>query len=170
MKPTMYCITTSSPGKLAILARPRGNEWLEDEIAGFAQAGITVVVSLLTNEEASELGLANEGDVVTDKGLEFINFPITDYNVPKSQHAVFQLVATLNDLLSDGKSVGVHCRQGIGRSSLIVACILSLTDGDIDQCFKQISAARGTTVPDTAEQREWVRTFADTFSTQTLNR
>jgi protein-tyrosine phosphatase len=143
---------------------------LDDEIAALAETGLSLVVSLLTNEEIDELGLDNEGDLVTSQGLEFINFPITDYDVPASQQAVFQLVATLDDLLSRGKSVGIHCRQGIGRSSLVAACVLSLANADIDQCFKQISEARGTTVPDTPEQRAWVRTFAGTYSTQTTHR
>ena len=33
MTPKVYWISNNSPGKLALVPRPRGNEWLEDEIA-----------------------------------------------------------------------------------------------------------------------------------------
>ena len=38
-------------GKLAIAARPRGGDWLGDEIEAWRRLGIATVVSLLTPEE-----------------------------------------------------------------------------------------------------------------------
>ena len=82
-----------------------------------------------------------------------------DYGVPESPNAVQAFVEELEGLLVDGKSVAIHCRQGIGRSSLIAACLLS-SHCDVDDSFKRISAARGTRVPDTEAQTQWVRSFA----------
>jgi protein-tyrosine phosphatase len=163
MTPKVYWISNNSPGKLALVPRPRGNEWLEDEIADLSALGFDVVVSLLTPPENVELGLANEGDLVRAQGLTFISFPIDDYNVPNSGVAVAQLVDELDAFLSRGKTVGVHCRQSIGRSSVIVACLLARSIQDVDECFKLIEKARGTHVPDTIEQKNWVRSFAQTF-------
>ena len=169
MRPTIHTIGGHWPGKLLILSRPRGNEWLEDELQGLAQAGVDVMVSLLTDHENHELGLEQEFLVAESKSLDFISFPITDYGVPESQQEVFELVLTLDEFLSQGKTVGIHCRQGIGRSSLITACLLCLSNDDVDQCFKKIAHARGTNVPDTEEQKEWVRTFAHAITSQTIN-
>src|SRR5262245_48657813 len=132
MKPNIYMLGGLWLGKLAIVGRPRGNEWLRDEIDELAKAGIDVVVSLLGHSESLELGLDQEAVIARRSGLRFINFPIPDYGVPASSQQVFDLVLTLDELLSRGQTVAIHCRQGIGRSSLIAACLLSLSNEDID--------------------------------------
>ncbi len=160
LRPDIYWIDGPWRGKLAILARPRGDDWLEDEVEGWKTAGVDVVVSVLTSAEESELGLTSEAEIVKRAGLTYISFPITDYSVPASKIPMQQLAAQLNDQLSRGACIGVHCRQGIGRSSLVAACTL-VTSGESPQSvFEHIEQARGRSVPDTAEQKEWVVSFA----------
>ena len=160
MKPDVYWINGPWPGKLAILARPRGEDWLEDEVVGWKDAGVDVVVSMLTPEENYELGLIDERKLVERHGLTFINFPIGDYSVPTSKNEVRQLVSQLEESLTHGKSVGVHCRQGIGRSSLVAACVLVMSGETPETAFQKITTARGKPVPDTPEQKNWVSAFA----------
>src|SRR5215472_3224195 len=62
--------------RLAITPRPRGEDWLEDDIRLLQRAGIDVVVSALTQVEAEELGLLREGQCCQNNGLEFHSFPI----------------------------------------------------------------------------------------------
>ena len=161
MKPDVYWINGPWPGRLAILARPRGADWLEDEVAGWKDAGVDVVVSLLTRGEDSELGLVDERKLVQQHGLTFISFPIADYSVPTSTTELRQLVSTLEQTLQRGTSVGIHCRQGIGRSSVVAACVLVTSGESPSTAFQNISNARGRPVPDTSEQRNWVTTFAN---------
>jgi protein-tyrosine phosphatase len=160
MKPDVYWIEGPWPGKLAILARPRGADWLNDEVVEWKNAGLDVVVSLLTQAEDAELGLSNEREFVQEKGLTFISFPIADYSVPASKRITRQLVDKLTTSLFRGDSVGIHCRQGIGRASLVAACVLVTSGESANIAFQQIQEARGLSVPDTAEQREWVSSFA----------
>jgi protein-tyrosine phosphatase len=160
MKPDVYWINGPWPGKLAILARPRGADWLEDEVTGWKDAGVNVVVSLLTPGEHSELGLNQEDEIVKRKGLTFVRFPIADYSVPTSKEVTRQLVDKLEGWLSRGRRVGIHCRQGIGRSSLVAACVLVSSGESSKLAFQHIETARGLSVPDTREQKEWVASFA----------
>lgn len=160
MKSDVYWIKGSWPGKLAILARPRGADWLDDEVAGWKQAGLNVVVSLLTSDEESELDLLNEAELAKRNGLSFISFPISDYSVPNSKKVTRQLVGKLKEQLLHGNAVGIHCRQGIGRSSLIAACVLVTSGESPREAFQEIQRARGRTVPDTDEQTSWVSSFA----------
>jgi len=37
------------------MARPRGGDWLQDEILALKRSGISILVSLLTPEEEDEL-------------------------------------------------------------------------------------------------------------------
>lgn len=160
MKPNIYWIPGPWLGKLAILGRPRGGDWLIDEVEGWRDAGVQVVVSLLSKEETLELGLADEARLVHNNGLKFFSFPINDYDVPASETAVRQLVSGLEELLAQGDNIGIHCRAGVGRSSLVAACLFVDHGEDTEISFQRISTARGLAVPDTLAQREWVNEFA----------
>ena len=51
---------------------------------------------------------------------------------------------------------GVHCRQGLGRSALLAACVLVVGGVDVPTAIDRLTKARGCAVPETAEQREWI--------------
>lgn len=165
MEPKLYWISNSSPGRLAISVRPRGGDWLEDEVAGWRKQGIDVVVSLLTPSENEELNLKGEAGFSKAKGILFVSFPIEDRGVPPPSAKVEQLVAQLGSEIQQGKNVAVHCRQGIGRSSLISAALLISAGEDVEQALKAIGKARGLEVPETAEQRLWLEHFARAHAT-----
>jgi hypothetical protein len=79
---TSYLIKGPWPGELAIIPRPRGGDWLEDEVRSLRQDGFQIVVSMLTREEAEELDLTQEDAIVRDHGLQFLNYPVPDRGVP----------------------------------------------------------------------------------------
>src|SRR5579859_4484988 len=117
MRPELYWIEGPWPGKLAISGRPRGNEWLEDEVEGWKASGIDTVVSLLTSDEEQDLGLKDENRLANLNALEFIPFPVADRSVPPDFDKAVQLIRTIEAQLVAGKSIALHCRQGIGRST-----------------------------------------------------
>ena len=82
-----------------------------------------------------------------------------DVDLPKTQ-TVKEISLLLRDQLWEGKSVAIHCRQGVGRSALLSACVLALLGVDPGEGFQRIAAARKCPVPDTEEQRAWVIGFA----------
>ena len=168
MKTELYWIDGPWSGKLAIVPRPRGGDWLEDEVGAWRQAGLDVVVSLLTQDEVADLDLTQEAKLSRAKGIEFVVFPIPDRSVPLSRKDTVELVKILHTLLAEGKNVGAHCRQGIGRSALLAACLLVFAGIEPKTAFRHVSVARGSVVPETLEQRDWVIAFArelsDTFS------
>src|SRR6185295_405482 len=100
------------PGRLGILPRPRGGDWLADEVRSWRAAGVDVVASLLTPDEVTELDLQEEANHSREEGLEFHTFPIPDRGVPWSRREFAEFVRGLEKALESGKSVGVHCRQG----------------------------------------------------------
>lgn len=164
MKTEYYWIAGPWKGRLAIVPRPRGGDWLEDEIHSWQEAGLNTIVSLLTTDEVDEFGLDGEEELSQAQDIEFISFPIPDREVPTSREAMIALVHKLEPALASGKSVGLHCRQGIGRSSLIAACVLIASGENPVEVFERISTARGRPVPDTVEQKEWVKALAPELS------
>ena len=160
MRTELYWIDGLPFGRLAIMPRPRGSDWLEDEIRAWRQSGVDVVVSLLTPDEQAELSLREEPDLCRANDIAFVSFPILDRSVPPSSEAFAGLVADLAGRLAGGKGVAVHCRQGIGRAALVVIGVLSAAGVDVEAAIERVGAARGRTVPETPEQRRWVADFA----------
>src|SRR5439155_24077354 len=109
MQPEIYWIPSPWPGRLAVLPRPRGGDWLEDEINGFREAGVDVMVSALEEPEEAMLELSEESELCRAKGIEFFSFPIPDGTAPTSEKAVGELVRLLETRLAAGKNVAIHC-------------------------------------------------------------
>src|SRR5687768_10191990 len=112
----LYWVEGPWPGRLALAARPRGGEWLEDEITSWGRAGVNTVVSLLMPEEENDLELAPEASIVQGKGMRFLSFPIPDRQVPDSESKLTAALGKLEAELAAGRNVVLHCRQGIGRT------------------------------------------------------
>jgi protein-tyrosine phosphatase len=160
MSDSVFWIPGTWPGRLGIVLRPRGGDWLEDEIRVWKAAGIDGVVSALTPGEVRELELGAEGTFCEALGIRFRSFPIPDRGVPSAVEAVRGLVADLTASLEAGHNVVAHCRQSIGRAAIIVALVLTSSGQDPARAFEAVEKARGCPVPDTAEQRVWVEAVA----------
>jgi protein-tyrosine phosphatase len=160
---TVYWIGESSSGRMGIRPRPRGGDWLEDEVISLRQSKVDAVVSLLEPVEVSELELMREEEFCQKHGIAFHSFSIPDRQVPGSLPATRRFVGQLVSLLSGGKNLVIHCRQGIGRSSLIAACALVEQGYSVADAFEIIELARGCQVPDTQEQRDWLRRFIQAY-------
>jgi protein-tyrosine phosphatase len=152
MPSDLYWIETGSPLRLAIMARPRAGDWLEDEIDHWRREGVGVVVSLLEAHEVVELGLQEEERLCAASGVEFIANPIPDRGVPDPKEAV----RLARRVMTLAKPTAIHCRAGIGRSSVIAATILRLGGMEGEAAFDAIERARGLAVPDTEAQRDWL--------------
>jgi protein-tyrosine phosphatase len=164
MQPNVFWITGPWRGRLGVVLRPRGGDWLRDETTAWREAGIDEVVSLLEPEEEKELALEGEAAAAAASEVGFTAFPIRDRGVPPSRELVADLVNRTLTTLKTGRNVAVHCRQGIGRSALIVGAILVADGQDPDTAFRIVKEARGIDVPETVEQRQWLQGFASWLS------
>jgi protein-tyrosine phosphatase len=160
MKPEIYWIDGPWQGRLAIVGRPRGNDWLEDEVRAWKASGIDAIVSLLTADEEVELGLESEKQLSKSAGILHASFPVPDRSVPRDYGESVRLIREIEGWLAEGKNVALHCRQGIGRSGVLAACLLVSAGLQPDSAFARLREARGCTVPETEEQREWVMQFS----------
>jgi protein-tyrosine phosphatase len=155
----IYPIPLKQSGKIAIISRPRGNELLEESIEFLKNSEFHVIVSALMKEEEEELGLTNEREVCTQFNIEFFQFSIDDRGVPSSYKLLEQFCETLALKIHDGLSVGIHCRAGIGRSSLIAACTMIHLDYNSFDALNLISISRNLKVPDTSAQENWIEEY-----------
>jgi hypothetical protein len=103
--------------RLGIMPRPRGNDWLSDDLRILRQAGVDVIVSALTALEAEELGLAAEAQECAQNGLLFISFPIEDRSVPTSRTDYWCAGQPITGTLKKRK--GYRCSLPGGNRALV---------------------------------------------------
>lgn len=156
MKAELYWIPEAQGGRLAVMPRPRGGEWLEDEVRAWGLAGVDRVVSLLTQAEMVELDLKKEPGLCQAYQVGYLSHPIPDRRIPASTIAAVALLKNINQWLQQGENVAIHCRMGIGRAALIAAGVLIVQGLEAPGALAAVGKARGVEVPDTEEQKQWV--------------
>lgn len=160
MSHRIFWVKAPPPGRLGVMARPRGNDFLAGDMAAVRQSGVDIVVSMLEAHEAKRLGLAEEERHCLDAGMEFVSLPVEDHNVPSSMTDTHAAIAALADRLAAGKAVAAHCFAGLGRSPLMIGLLLIHRGNAVRETFEMISTARGWEVPEMTEQLAWAESYA----------
>jgi len=142
---------------------PRAWVGLSEQVHSLKQEGVETLVSLLTSPEVVDFDLQQEEEHCATCGIEFISFPIPDTHTPASKTDTLELAIRLANSVKSGKGVAIHCFGGIGRSSLIAACVLAVLGIGPEEAFRRITRSRGFEVPQTHEQKEWVYEFVSTM-------
>ncbi|MEZ4436430.1 MAG: tyrosine protein phosphatase [bacterium] len=153
-------VAATRPGRLGTAARPRGGAWLDDELRGWRAAGVERVVSMLTEPEVAELELGDAAAAAARAGLRLVRVPVVDRGLPGSSRVVAAAAGEAAAVLRGGGGVVTHCRQGIGRASMMAAAVLIELGVEWSAALGAIEAARGRSIPDTREQRAWVEQYA----------
>ncbi|MBL0743948.1 phosphatase domain-containing putative toxin [Chryseolinea lacunae] len=157
MHTKIYWLHTYAHGaKLGIMARPRGNDWLDTEINNLKKQNVKVLITLLELHEVRELGLQQEEHLCSQYDITYFNFPIPDRGVPAIGNKTEDLIRSVQQRLELGQSIVIHCRMGIGRSSIIAGAVMLKTMQNPKNILFHISNIRGLSVPDTAEQTKWL--------------
>lgn len=112
------------PGKLAGSSRPGGyridvDEYVLADLTEMHHKGVRVLISL--NPMAEEFG-----ELCKRAHLQWCYFPINDFSVPADKESFRQLVASAIEHMEHDRPVCVHCQAGIGRTGLLLTCILGV--------------------------------------------
>ncbi len=157
--PTVHWVSGIGTARLGLMARPRGGEWLDQEISALRQSQVDTLVSLLEPTEVRELELKEESSLCAKVGIAFRAIPIPDRGVPESFSRLAPVISELHAELLHAKAVVIHCRAGIGRTGLVAGCLLHCLGVPYKDIFHLLSRSRGVAVPDTSAQIEWVERF-----------
>jgi hypothetical protein len=82
MSVDIFWIPCDTPGRIGIATRPRGGDWLKDDIESLHNTGTDLLVSMLTPEESRELELDMEEKLCQAEGIDYQLVPIPDRGVP----------------------------------------------------------------------------------------
>ena len=129
----------------------------------FESFGITHFVDL------TEEGELEPYDKMLYSGASYQRFPIRDVSVPKSMDDVRKLVKRIIKIVSNNPEakVYIHCWGGVGRTGLIVGCLLGElcelsydeTMAKLEQLFLACPKSAKRETPETAEQRDFIAKF-----------
>ena len=153
----IYWIEKNGKTNWGISPAPGGGDKLQEELQGWHSLRVHTVVSLLTNEEVNELDLQEEEQLCRKYMFEYIQFPIKDMGVPHDTAGISALIEKLNFRLETANTVLIHCRGGIGRSSIIAGALLLRRAHTLENAMKKISEQRGCEVPETEGQKQWLK-------------
>lgn len=106
-----------------------GFDWKRDLAVDLDEVrvwGAAAVVSLTEKHEMELLGVADLETAVAARGMEWFHLPIPDVTAPGEEFEQRWCTAgaRLRSLLTDGESVFIHCRGGLGRAGTVAARLL----------------------------------------------
>ena len=128
-------------------------------LARFREAGINSFIDL------TEKGELPEYRHLLPVHTRYLRSPIADTHVPASANQILELLSDISTAIQAKRCLYLHCRQGIGRTGLVVGCYLADEGGDGKLAIRELNrlwaqSARSTSwpkVPQTAEQADYIR-------------
>jgi predicted protein tyrosine phosphatase len=151
---------TFAPGRWRPGLDPASDTLVEDDLRRLRDAlGTRVLVTLTEAFEMRSLGIPELLATARRMRIRSIWFPVPDVTAPSDLPATRRVVAQVLDAMSEGKTVVVHCRGGLGRSGTIAACCLVARGRAPDEAIEIVRAARPGAV-EVRDQVDFVRRFA----------
>jgi ADP-ribosylglycohydrolase len=100
--------------------------------------------------------------------IEYLRKPIRDHGLPEKREHMMEILDCLHDAVRSGRPAYVHCRAGIGRTGMVVGCLLverGLTGeqalDELARLWQQSERSRfWPSVPETQAQTDYVRRWA----------
>jgi dolichol-phosphate mannosyltransferase len=148
------------PDRLLAGEHPAGfGQDVRERLERLHLAGIDAFFDLTEEGEEPEYGS------LLPAGVEYRRFPIGDQGVPLNVSETRALLTAIQDALARRRRVYLHCRAGIGRTGLVVGCLLAEESGDGKKALARLNelwqqSARAThqpRIPQTLEQADYIR-------------
>jgi protein-tyrosine phosphatase len=110
--------------------------------------GVTAILSLQSEEEMGERGIAWEKQAATAAKLAFRSIPVRNFDSEDLERKLAKCVAGLEGLIKDGHTVYLHCRAGKGRSASVAVAYLHWCLGwELQRALAHVRESRDS-VPD----------------------
>jgi atypical dual specificity phosphatase len=139
------------PGRLAGLSLPGLCGGLAAQLAELRRLGVDCLVSLTDSA-------AGFGPACAAAGLAWEYFPIPEFDIPEDEQAFDRLVLRLLARLDAGQAVAAHCWAGVGRTGLLLACLLGRLEHVAGQeAIRRVRRRRPAL--ETPEQEQFVQRY-----------
>ena len=157
----IYEIKNLCNERFSIMPHPKGGEQLEKSIKEIKKQGYEVVISMLTQQEQSELRLDSEKAICEKYGISYFNYPIRD-EVADSDVETLKFIDILENVQKQKRKIVFHCRGGVGRSSMVLSLLAARLGVTPQDSFELITKSRGELTPESEAQKQWVIKLSET--------
>ena len=148
------------PGRLLAGEHPAGPtpEATRERLGKLLSAGIECFLDLTEPSETDAY------DGALPLSIEYQRKPIPDHGLPARREHMLEILDCLREALREETPVYLHCRAGIGRTAMVVGCLLA-EDGAgqdaleaLNRLWRQSERSRDwERVPETEAQTEYIR-------------
>jgi ADP-ribosyl-[dinitrogen reductase] hydrolase len=159
--PNSYWIV---PGKLLAGEYPGGAtvEATRERLSRLLAAGVNCFIDLTGSGEIAAYAAALPPNV------RYVRNSLPDHGIPAEPGQMREILGCLQDALHEGRVVYLHCRAGIGRTAMVVGCLLAERGlsghealAELNRLWQQSArAAKWPVVPETAEQSDFIAGWA----------
>ncbi len=120
-----------------------------DDAARLAEAGVTAVLNVQTDDDLRQRGLDPRAlePTLRSAGLALARVPIIDFDAEDLAARLPEATARLEDLLTGGHRVYVHCTAGMGRSPAVVVAHLVGRGAALGEAARVVRARHPESVP-----------------------
>lgn len=162
-----YLIAGEYPGA-------RDAEPAHAKLSALLDAGVRLFVDLTEAGELEPYGSLLE-DLARERQVEarHVRCPIRDVSVPRAPQEMAAILDLLDDARRSGAVAYVHCWGGTGRTGVVVGCLYRRHGMTGEAALERVLAGwrtmakapvrerRGLTSPETREQMDYVRRWAE---------
>ncbi|MGY2892587.1 phosphatase domain-containing putative toxin [Deinococcus sp. UYEF24] len=162
---------TIAPGKKGVTAEGnRHDRKLAADMTQLGADGVTRLVNLMEAHEETHWQMHGYDEQAQRARLKLRRFPVVDVNVPTDPAAFAQMVEEVYAELQAGETVVAHCLGGLGRSGMLVACLL-VRSGEFtaEGAVKFVRSKRSPKAVEGA-QPQFVEQYFQNLNKPTLNR
>jgi ADP-ribosyl-[dinitrogen reductase] hydrolase len=151
------------PGKVLAGEHPGGTnvDATRERLQRLTAAGIECFMDLT---EPSEL---KPYDLELPFSVEYLRKPIRDHGIPAQRAHMVEILDCIQDAVESGRCVYVHCRAGIGRTGMVIGCLLVERGLHGDPALDELTrlwqqserSQNWGSVPETDQQVDFVRSW-----------
>ncbi|MCG6200071.1 cyclin-dependent kinase inhibitor 3 family protein [Psychromonas antarctica] len=130
-------------------------------------AGAEAVLTLMTHSELEKNSLSGIGEAVIAQGMSWFHLPIVDDHIPEAEflRAWKNAGPAVQCLLTQGKSIAIHCKGGSGRTGLLAAQILLQRGECMEPTMACIQAVRANAFTHVC-QRDYLNALDQSLKSQ----
>ena len=151
---------TFAPGKKGPGRDGNWDRHLDQDLKRLKEGyGASLLVCLLEPQELTLLHIEDLFDRAREHEISTVRLPMPDGGVPADPRALEGVVQRIVSTAKEARNVIVHCRGGLGRTGLVVACCLVSAGRDAKTATELVRAARPGAIENGTQER-WIRQFA----------
>ncbi len=117
---------------------------LESSLTQLKEAGVTALITLLSDQEIENAGLERFFEAIEKVGLDSFHLPVPDDDLPGEtfENQWQALLPEIEKHLHENNSIAIHCMGGSGRTGLIAGRLMLNQGFAPEEIISQIRALR----------------------------